>query len=204
MATETGTVAEIQRKRNIKQVLAGVGFGLLAGLMWFISFGVITWLFLVPCSLFGYRPPAVVRGLVVWGCMGLLAFEGVRYGRELFDTGTVPDTALSRNALSGRFVGCAWLVSQTLFAAPRCTVRAVDAFRSLVFLGQEERAAANQILADLAQSSEWRPAGRYDGREAGLTALNRLGLLRMRHTGRGVEVKLPPDVRKKLHGPPPT
>lgn len=156
--------------------------------LWIASFWTVRILVAFPLFAFGV-PFWRISSYVALAFLVLLAVEGVRYGKPLFDLQEYTKSAYYDNSImqsqSGRALswyaghppGIAYLVSQALFCAPRTAVHAVRAFRSLVPRDEATVAEAAKILTELKARREWVPASRYSNRGAALMLLDRMRLI---------------------------
>lgn len=156
--------------------------------LWLASFWTVRILVAFPLFAFGF-PFWRISFYAALAFLVLLAIEGVRYGKPLFDLREYTRSAYfdifamqteSGRALSSRTLslpGEAYLVSQALFCAPRTAVHAVRAFRSLVPRDEATVAEAAQILTELEARREWVLASRYSNRGAALMLLDRMRLI---------------------------
>ena len=177
-----------QRQHNVAEALKGTGYLIAGVLLWIVSYWVVVALFWLPCVLWGDVPSWTVTRAVAWGGMLLLAVEGVRHGKRLFDlsayaesvyaqgiTGTQTERALGR--VTGSPLGTAYVLSQILFAAPRATVGAIKSFTSLVRFSQEELDTALSLARELAERNAWVPLEPYMKDGPVLVKLFKLGLV---------------------------
>ena len=168
METQGHFAERIRRKHNLIQFAKGTGLGVASVALWYVSFWVFKFVFLVPMWMFGLKPSWKTGTIVAVGCMLVLAIEGVRYGKQVFDaqayaeslygaglTGTLQEGILGR--MVGRPLGVAYVISQILLSAPRTAVLSIKAFRSVVFMNEEERALAEAAIGDLAHKNRWVP-----------------------------------------------
>ena len=111
-----------------------------------------------------------ISSYVALAFMVVLAIDGVRYRKPLFDLQEYTRSGYYNNFITqtetgramswhyGNPLGIAYLISQALFLAPRSTVHAVKAFRSLVPTDETTVAEAAQVLRELKTQREWVPA----------------------------------------------
>jgi len=199
MSTSPGFVARVQRRQNRVNALKACGFVLLSIILWPLSYWIFKLLVIIPCFLCGWSVSATVTSAIAWVCLALLAVEGARYGR-VFDimsgagtwymrslTGTEQEALVTR-----RIFGYSWIISQTLFSAPRSTVKAMKALRAIVVFGPEELADAERVFADLAPTRRWVPLTQNQDHGGVVFKLYKLGLIMTRFEGGVAEIKVPP------------
>jgi hypothetical protein len=212
MGVQRQFVKTIQRRHNAWQVCRAVGYGLLALFFWYLSFSVVRISVLLAFAVSGLLPPLPLISRVAWAGMALLAAGAGLCGRWLFDTGGArqssfedEETGAEVERLLAFFAqgpgAIAWRIMRTLFAAPRATVSAIRALRSLVFLRGDRLSAAEGILRDLARTNNWVPMAEYAGQDGELAGLARLGLVTSRPVPGGREVRIVPEVFSQ-HGVP--
>jgi hypothetical protein len=190
--TESVLDAKIRRHNAAAGAKAG-GYFVGASAAWFVSWWVIWGIAFLFVGAWWHFPSGITRtcAWVAWGGCALLAAEGVRYGKKLFDLESYsrslafatasgdPRTALlltgTRNPL-----GVAYVISQGLFIAPRLTVGVVRALRSRVSLDAETRAEAEAARALIASRRGWTSAPELSAVAAGVYPLQKLGLVEAR------------------------
>ena len=200
-----GFVRRIQRRHNAIRGAGAVGFFALAVVLWIVSYWIVKMLIVMPCVLWGHFPPAKVTTGIALALLVLLAVEGARYGRKLFDvaaaarsvyfrgpTGTETENALS--FVMHRLLGMAWLISQVLFSAPRSTAHAVRCVASLVLFREGQLAKAEQVFLDLARKRAWVPLSEHEANRAVLAKLHKLGAVSHRLSSSVPEVRVVPSV----------
>jgi hypothetical protein len=153
------------RIRRHNTVAWGKAAGYLAGaaIAWFVSWWVMWGMAFVFMGLWGMALSWISQtsAWAAWYGCALLAVEGVRYGKKLFDLDSYSRSPAFRASsadprvslmLTGRLnpLGVPYFISQCLFVAPRFTVGMVRALRSIVSLNAETRAKAEAALALLA------------------------------------------------------
>ncbi len=173
--------------------------------MWFLAFW--TWRFfaLVWLNLLGFQSPWS-KSLPIAGVLtALLAIEGVRYKKRLFDLidyhesiyyqdadPLAKDSASALNAYYGNPSGMAYLVSQALFSAPRTTVFAIKCFRSIIRGSADSAAAAAQIYNDLNSRRVWVSAGKFENCGGALCLLDKLSLIWTQIEAGECQIRIPP------------
>ena len=190
------------RWHNGLKVGTGVALLPLSAGLWVASFWICRILFALPLDLFvssGWE----ASFYVAWVMMVVLAVEGVRYGKPLFDLADYArsgyrdnllmesDSIRALNRYAKNPLGMAYIISQALFCAPHCTVEALKAFRSLLRIDQETAAEAAAILRELKRSRKWTPVSAYAKKGAALMLLRRLDLIWMRAEAGEIEVRYP-------------
>jgi hypothetical protein len=83
MTRSSGFVISIQQRHNRANGLKASGFLLLSAVFWVMSYWVFKILAMLPLFLCGWSHPDKISSAVAWGCLGLLAIEGVLYGRRV-------------------------------------------------------------------------------------------------------------------------
>jgi hypothetical protein len=111
------------RRHNTVELLIGVGASVLSAGLWVLSFWIWRLLFYVPLAMLGFEGMWKVSCYVAWGLMALLVIEGFRYARPLFDLIAYHQSwyygAGGYSVGRGNIMGIPYLISQTLFCAPR-------------------------------------------------------------------------------------
>jgi hypothetical protein len=133
----------------------------------------------------------------------LLAVEGFRYHRRVFDLIAYHESAYYRgalletdtghalNAYYGNPAGMAYLVSQTLFSAPRSTVLAIKSFRALERVSPALAEDAAVIYNALYAQRGWMPASELPHRGRPLALLDKLKLIWTEIDANGCRVRIP-------------
>ena len=196
-------------RHNAGQI--AIGLTLVPGsiALWIASFWTVRILFAFPLFAFGF-PFWRISLYVALAFLVLLAIEGARYGKPLFNLQEYTKSAYYDNFImqsqSGRLLnwragsplGIAYLVSQALFCAPRTSVHAVRAFRSLVPRDEATVAEAAQVLTELEAQREWVPASRYSHHGAALMLLDRLRLIWVEIESGETQIRYPAGMSKSL------
>ncbi len=183
--------ADLQKRvklYNSGQIWKGAVLAVGSLALWIVSFWTVRIMVSIPLYSFGF-PFWRTSFYVALAFLVLLAVEGVRYAKPLFDLHDYTKSAYYDNFImqsqSGRAMsiyhgnplGIAYLVSQALFCAPRTAVHSVRAFRSFAPSGEATVAEAAQILTELKERREWVLASCYSNRGAALMLLDRLRLI---------------------------
>ncbi len=170
---------------NAVRIAMGVILGIGSLALWVASFWIVRIMVAIPLFALGFAGWRI-GFYAALAFLPLLAVEGVRYGKPLFDLHEYTKSAYYDNFImqsqsgwalhwyAGSPLGIAYLVSQALFCAPRTSVHAVRAFRSLVPRDEATVAEAARILTELSERREWVPASRYSHCGAALMLLDRL------------------------------
>lgn len=161
-------IQRLVRRNNLVQLLIAAAAALLAAGLWPLSFWICRFLFYIPLASLGYDGMWETSYYVAWGMLMLLLIEGVRYARPLFNLidyhrswyhQSVWASSHSARALSGHVgtnpLGIAYLISQTLFSAPRMTVRAVESLACLLRPSREVVASAARVFNHLHANRRW-------------------------------------------------
>lgn len=190
------------RRNNLLQISLGATLAVLAPALWIGSFWAARYLFYLPASRLGFQGMWDASLYVGWGFTALLAFEGLRNSHPLFDLkeyaesdfnwrekGNVPGTIAIGYGYDP--MADAWLVTQLLFLAPRTTVLAVQALRSVIRAspGVIDRAAA--IFNDLRADHRWHAARDFGDCGPAIRLLSRLRLIWLQRGERGLELRFP-------------
>ena len=194
---------------NASQI--AIGLALVPGsiALWIASFWTARILFAVSAFALGFSVWRI-SFYVALAFLVLLAVEGVRYGKPLFDLREYTKSAYydnfimqsesgrALNWLAGSPMGIAYLVSQALFCAPRTAVHAVRAFRSLVPRDEATVAEAAKVLTELEGRREWVPASRYSHHGAALMLLDRLRLIWVKIESGETQIRYPAGMPKSV------
>jgi hypothetical protein len=186
-------LTHLVRRHNAIQYCVGV-LGLCgSAVLWFASFWVFRLMTLAWVSLL--RTAEILRRdfdgssisfFIAIGCTLVLAIEGLRRSLPVFDLIEFHDSAYfsrhtSINSGSGRglsdaFAG-AWLLSQFLFSAPRATIIAVGALRSVVSTNREIVEQAALVLTKLEEDRRWTAPTDFGDCAQAVQLLHRLNLI---------------------------
>lgn len=198
-------------QHNLLVGLRGLGWLVVAVPTWYISWWVMWFivqiLLILPREIWRWSPPRWVFPAGAWFGVALLAVEGLRHGKELFALQDYQESLFYRSSgvLQGddrapsygswrlNPLGRAFIISQMLLVAPRSTVRAVRAFRSLVSMNEDVSAAAERVIAELAQDNQWTSANRFRDSAAALGPLHKLDILNQHVLDGIIEVRLNRD-----------
>ena len=207
MTVETA-LSRHRNRHNLLAGLRGVAWLVVAALSWVISWHALWWLFAVPTYMLGriwrWSPSARMCSIAAWVGIVLLAVEGVRYSKRLFDIEEYAKSAYYKiftvgsdehigSLFLGNPFGAPYLVSQALFIAPRSTVKSLFAFKSIILMNDLVLDAAHHIINDLAAQNRWTTAQRYREHAHALGPLEKLGILQHQVTAGVVEVRLDRD-----------
>ncbi len=199
----------VGRKNTFNLVL---GILLLPGslLLWFISFWIFRGLFFISLYWLGkmFWPrldAASASCYIAVFCMIVLAVEGLRYSRQLFDLREFSQSSFGSSSLSttssGRIVnavilgnplGKAYVISQFLYMAPETTLQAVKALRSRLPCDAETIRQATDIFNQLHHDRQWVARDFYLDRAAAVLLLERLRLIWTSDKNGFHEVRIPP------------
>jgi hypothetical protein len=160
--------------------------------LWPLSFWVFRGLFYIPLAVFGWGDAGAISLYLTWGAMALLAVEGCRNRRPLFDLKDYSQSVYYQNPVTGSASGraasigmfgvsnpmaFAYLVSQFLFCAPRASVSAFQAIRAVIRAAPEACGQAARAYATLAEERRWISASEFQHCMAGVMLLDRLELI---------------------------
>jgi hypothetical protein len=136
----------------------------IAPAFWFGSFWFARYLFWLPLALGGVRGMWGPSLYVAWAFTALLAFEGLRGSRPLFDLMEYsvsdfnfpehPGSSVNRQRLDP--LAYAWFVVQVLFVAPRTTILAIQYLQGVVRVSSAEIERATAIFNELEDDRRWR------------------------------------------------
>jgi hypothetical protein len=186
-----------------------VGIALAVGglVFWWFSFWIFRWLFLTLTFLLGYRDLWNASFYVAAGATLLLLVEGVRYRRDVVGLKDYRNSIYGENPLThtttgsainvyeGNPLGIAYLVSQTLFCAPRTTIQAIEWLRDFTPCRPAIVETAARIYNRLDEEDAWMPASTFPGSGAALCLLDRLRLIWTDCKDDAVTVRIPPGSR---------
>jgi len=206
-------------RHNRQHRLRAWGYGLLAVLLWLASCGIIAVLIALPLALFGFHPPLWVVILATTAGVAVLIHNGVGYARHLFDIDVYRSSLYAFNPfgsdrarsegliMAGRTpsvsaaivegLSLAFLISQTLFCAPRFSVTAIRAARSQVHLDAAGQESAQRLVDLLLQhAGPWTPVSDHRDALNVMADLERMGLTESRVEDGLVQVRVIPEVRR--------
>ena len=192
------------RLHNWQQAALGVGLSLAAIVLWIVSFWIwrglaLAWMYALDVDNSWEKSFLIAIGLTV-----VLAIDGFRYRKKLFDLVDFHDSIYYDNCLNdsrslfminvhrGNPMGLAYLVSQVLFSAPRTTVLALNHFRSILRPTSETVANAAQVYAELKSHRAWMAVREFENRGAELCILDKLDLIWTEIEGHECQVRVPP------------
>jgi len=190
------------RRHNALQFGLGLALMALAPVLWIGSFWLARYLFYLPASRFGFQGMWPVSLYVAWGFTVLLAFEGLRNSRPLFDLIEFHQSDFNwryddskagllmrdprNNPLSGP-----WLATQLLFLAPRTTVLAIQTLRTVIRTSPAAIDQAVAIFNELKAAHRWRPAREFGDCGPAILLLSRLRLIWTQRGETGLELRFP-------------
>ncbi|MEK7270104.1 MAG: hypothetical protein AAB215_04075, partial [Planctomycetota bacterium] len=183
--------------------LKGAGFAAASPVLWFASYWVFKGLLVVFCFLWGIEISPGWTAAIAWGCMGILAVEGLWYGKSIRNIVEASDSAyLAGPYLPGTGIhppgAYAYLLAHAVFAAPRSTVKAVGAFRRLVFFDSKRDREAGIVLAELAARNAWVPVAEFAPHRAAIVGLETLGLVWARFEDDSCSVRIAADLVREF------
>lgn len=204
-------VPQLVRRHNQLAILRGLGWLVLAVVTWFLSWELLFLLFAVLTFLWGqvwdWTPSWRLCTYAAWIGTVMVAVDGGLYAKKLFDVEEYDRSLYYRfsgspaiRAVTGNPMGIAYVLTQILFVAPRSTVRAFQAFRSLIFLAGDRQERMVRLVGELGRRRTWVPASTLA--DAGsLCDLHRLGILWNRVKDGSVDVRLDPAFVNTYFGP---
>ena len=205
------TLTRYRSRHNLLAGLRGLGWLVVAVPTWYVSWWVMWFiaqiLLIVPREIWRWSPPGWLFTTAAWLGVGLLAVEGFRHGKEFFALEDYQESLFYRSSAvlqgnggppslgSSRLnpLGRAFVISQLLLVAPRSTVRALSAFRSLVGMNNEVSSVAANIIRDLARDNQWTTVNRFRDSAAALGPLHKLNILHQHVVDGIIEVRLNRD-----------
>jgi hypothetical protein len=194
-------------RHNLLYAFAGIGIGLGTILLWPLSFGVVRFLFAFPYAMYDPDHAWSIGYYVAWGFMALLAFEGFKHSRPLFDLKDYTDSDFYNNVMVktdtgsaletyyGNPLGIAYLVSQFLYCAPRTTVESIKAFRSIIRTNKQTVEEGQRVFQQLALKDDWIEVAEVEKYGAALCLLDRLELIRVRFENDVGQIRLKKQAR---------
>lgn len=194
-------VREIRRRHNRAHVLRGAAFAVAAPPLWFVSYWVFKGLLFAFCWLWGIPISPEWSAGIVWGCMGILAVEGVWYGKSIRDIAEASKSGYLDGPLflsRGNPRAYSYLLAHAVFAAPRATVKAVAAFRRLVFFDGKREREAGIVLFDLAARNAWVPISELATHRAAIVGLETMGLVWSRFENDACLVRIAADLVRQF------
>jgi hypothetical protein len=200
---------------NLAWVYGGVALGL-----WLLSYVILMSLIGIPLHQFGVHVPGWLLLLLVSCAMLLLAWEGLRHARRLFDlddyrhsfysfnpagsdeqqhaANLMSSVVMTPSAIIAEELRISYLISQVLFSAPRLSAKAWASARNHVRLSASDLVQAQEFLDLLGKDGgPWVHVA--DHREAMgiMPALEQLGLTESRVEGSRMQVRMIPEIRRK-------
>jgi hypothetical protein len=212
---------EYESRHNMKAAGLGVMWLAAAAALWYISYCIIWWLVALNCrglgKIWGWTPSEHFTRNAAWIGIAILAFEGIRYGKRLFDRDSYAKswyyevwTAVNPSGSMLRFQGYAfgwiggnplsatYVLSEVMLSAPRSTIKAILAFRSMVHMNEEVRRHGQAILADLAARNDWMPPEMYREHAQALWPLSRLKAIYERVKDEMLQIRIDPGMLEKM------
>jgi hypothetical protein len=192
------------RLHNWQQFALGVGLSVAAIVLWIVSFLIWRGLALVWLHALSVGNPREKSLLIAIGLTIVLAIDGFRYRKKLFDliefhdsiyyTSSLRESGslFAMNVHRGDPMALAYLVSQVLFCAPRTTVLALNHFRSILRPTSETVANATQVYAELKSRRAWMAVREFENRGAELCILDKLDLIWTEFEDHEFQVRVPP------------
>ena len=187
--TET-TLQEKIRQHNTRNLALGLLMIPASVVAWIVSFRILRTLFGMFLHGLSFLWPglntATASHYLAMGCLMLLAVEGFRRSRDLFD---LADFSQSRyrdsvfmSTSSGQAMGyafgnpaaIAYVISQILFLAPEATRQTARLLIGRLPQDDAMVKAAAAILNELADNRQWIPRGKYHAHAASLAILQQL------------------------------
>jgi len=212
---------QYESRHNTKAAGLGVMWLAAAAVMWYISYCIMWWLVAIPCRQFGsmwnWTPTERFVNVAAWIGIAILTLEGLRYGKRLFErdsyakswyyeayTAVNPSGSMSRfqgyafGWVRGNPLSVAWVISEVMLSAPRSTIRAILAFRSLVHMNEEVRTHARAVLLDLARRNDWMPPLMYKEHAQALWPLSKLKTIYERVKDDMLQIRIDPGMLEKM------
>lgn len=198
------TETEVHRRVARRNALHWT-FGLLliptAAGLWYASFWVLWWLTAIAVYPWVERV-GNIPSYVAWVGTFLLAVEGLRRTRPLFDLEDFRRSFFGDNPLTdtpagaalhwyaGSPLGVSYFLAQALFLAPQATIHVVLLLRNRLRCEPHTIAEAAAIHRRLETARKWHQVSDFPGQAAALCLLDRLGLIRTRTEKGHREIKL--------------
>ena len=187
------------RRRNLLQIGLGATLAAIAPALWVGSFWLARYLFYWPASSLGFQNTWHTSLFVAWGFIAILAFEGLRCSRQLFnplefsqsDFNFFPSASSLRLRAYPDPLVYAWYLSQAWFLAPRATVLAIRALRDVIGSSPELIDKTTAIFNTLKSDRRWHLASDFDDGESAIRLLSRLELVWLRGGPSGLEIRFP-------------
>ncbi len=201
--TET-ELRRLVRNYNRQQILVGCCAAVGAVALWLIAFWVWRFFAGLWLGILGFDHVKSWSFEIAIVLTALLAIEGVRYHKRLFNLveyhesayyqgGLLEtDTGHALNAYYGNPAGAAYLISQGLFSAPRSTVFAIQFFRSIIRASDDTIAAATEVYNALKLQRGWVSVGVFPSHGRALALLDKLKLIWTEVRADGCHVRIPP------------
>lgn len=209
MLTEE-TLRQLVWRKNTFNLVLGILLIPASVLLWFVSFWIFRLLFYIPLYwIGGFFWPRLDAASISWyiAMLGIaaLAFEGLRYSRQLFDlrefsqsgfgTSVLSSTSSGRivnAAVLGNPVGRAYIISQILYMAPETTLQAIRSLRSRLPEDKHTVHEATAILNELDRGRQWVARESYSSQAQAVLVLERLQLIWTRDKNDFEEIRIPP------------
>jgi hypothetical protein len=200
----TSSLERLIWRHNAACLAAGIALAVGGLVFWWLSFWIFRWLFLILTYLLGYRGLWNMSFYVAAGGTLLLLIEGVRYRRDMvglkdYQTSMYFDNFLTYRTMGPDLnfyrtnpLGIAYIISQTLFCAPRTTVQAIEWLRGFTRGKPAIVETATRIYNRLDEEDAWMPVSIFPGDGAALCLLDRLRLIWTDCKDDVVTVRIPP------------
>lgn len=203
------------REHNRKQKLLRAMFAVVAVPLWALSYVLVLTLVTIPVTFLGGGRQAIL--VISWVMMAILAVEGIRYGKQLFDAErfarsffgglSVSEGGLNFSRAMQHFHGVpnpfalGFMVSQVLLCAPRSLVNAWKAHRSIIGADGNALEEAQRLFDSLLSKRDWIPLEHHelDGEE--LLILRTLGVLWSRSEAGSDEIRISAALTNRLYTP---
>ncbi|HEX3998008.1 MAG TPA: hypothetical protein VHX65_05605 [Pirellulales bacterium] len=188
-------------RHNRLQIAIGSALCAAAPVLWVGSFWIGRYLFYLPFSIAGVQGMWGPSCYVAWAFTAILAFEGLRSSGPLFELDDFAQSGFSEyespftSTADTRLVGAtlveAWVVTQTLFLAPRTTVFAIRTLQSVTRASDATIEQAAAIFTALGTNRRWHAARDFGDCGPAIRFLSRLRLIWMQGGSNGLELRFP-------------
>jgi len=204
-------VSSLVARYNQVSLVSSIGYAFAAIFLWFLSYAVV-WL-IAYIIISAWRGPFGSYQYAHWaatGAMVLLVISGMRHTGPLWDLSDYNSSLFSADrpftgmayaagahyGLVGaafRSLSVAYVVTQLLLSAPRCTVLAVTRFRQRMHLAGHQIAATQRIAEDLQRSAKWVALDTYREQHIHVAVLQRLRLVWIKENAGQMQVRIDPS-----------
>lgn len=203
---DPATLRQMIRRHNRTCLLKAALFVIGAVLLWPMCYWFFKYVTMAITYPWGVVWSDATYSSIGAACIALLAVEGVHYGRKVFDLESYRESTyydfvghgrgeFAITYMTGDMASTAYIWSNLLFCAPRCTVLAWQNLRARTQAADETIESAVELVKELRLRDDWIPAGEFSASPASLHVLDRLNVLWLRVEAGVPEIRLRPEYR---------